>query len=61
MAALTGMVIAFLIVRKRFSGKEILDFGSNLIEAVPAPILGIGFALAFNKGHVGYIDDAAAR
>lgn len=49
-AALTGMVIAFLIVRKRFSGKEILDFGSNLGGAVPGTILGIGFVLAFNKG-----------
>jgi iron(III) transport system permease protein len=49
-AALTGMVIAFLIVRKKFSGKEILDFGSNLGGAVPGTILGIGFIMAFNKG-----------
>ncbi len=49
-AALTGMVAAFLIVRKQFSGKEILDFGSNLGGAVPGTILGIGFVLAFNKG-----------
>jgi iron(III) transport system permease protein len=52
-AAITGMVIAFLIVRKRFSGKEVLDFGSNLGGAVPGTILGIGFILAFNKGQVG--------
>jgi iron(III) transport system permease protein len=51
-AALTGMVIAFLIVRKKFSGKEILDFGSNLGGAVPGTILGIGFILAFNKGQI---------
>lgn len=49
-AALTGMVIAFLIVRKRFSGKEVLDFGSNLGGAVPGTILGIGFVLSFNVG-----------
>lgn len=49
-AALTGMVIAFLIVRKRFSGKELLDFGSNLGGAVPGTILGIGFVLTFNAG-----------
>ncbi len=47
-AALTGMVIAFLVVRKQFSGKELLDFGSNLGGAVPGTILGIGFVLAFN-------------
>ncbi len=50
LAALLGMVAAFLIVRKKFSGKEILDFGSNLGGAVPGTILGIGFILAFNKG-----------
>lgn len=51
-AALTGMVIAFLIVRKKFTGKEVLDFGSNLGGAVPGTILGIGFVLSFNKGQV---------
>jgi iron(III) transport system permease protein len=44
------MIIAFLIVRKQFSGKEILDFGSNLGGAVPGTILGIGFVLSFNIG-----------
>jgi iron(III) transport system permease protein len=48
LAALTGMVIAFLVVRKKFSGKELLDFASNLGGAVPGTILGIGFVLAFN-------------
>ena len=47
-AALTGMVIAFLVVRKRFSGKEGFDFVSNLGGAVPGTILGIGFVLAFS-------------
>jgi iron(III) transport system permease protein len=47
-AALTGMIIAFLVVRKRFSGKDVLDFGSNLGGAVPGTILGIGFVLAFS-------------
>ena len=47
-AAILGMVIAWLVVRKKFSGKEILDFSSNLGGAVPGTILGIGFILAFN-------------
>ena len=47
-AALTGMIIAFLVVRKQFSGKEVLDLGSNLGGAVPGTILGIGFVLAFS-------------
>jgi iron(III) transport system permease protein len=47
-AGLTGMVIAFLVVRKKFSGKDMIDFVSNLGGAVPGTILGIGFVLAFS-------------
>jgi iron(III) transport system permease protein len=47
-AGLTGMVIAYLVVRKRFTGRGLLDFLSNLGGAVPGTILGIGFILAFN-------------
>ena len=48
-AAFLGMVIAWLVVRKNFSGKEALDFSSNLGGAIPGTILGIGFILVFNK------------
>ncbi len=48
LAALTGMIIAFLVVRRQFSGKSLLDFVSNLGGAVPGTILGIGFVLAFS-------------
>ncbi len=48
-AAILGMVIAWLVVRKKFTGKDVLDFTSNLGGAVPGTILGIGFILAFNK------------
>ncbi|RIK29119.1 MAG: hypothetical protein DCC56_13530 [Anaerolineae bacterium] len=48
-AAILGMVIAWLVVRKNFSGKEALDFSSNLGGAIPGTILGIGFILVFNK------------
>lgn len=46
-AGLLGMAIAFLVVRKTFSGKDVVDFGSNLGAGVPGTILGIGFILAF--------------
>jgi len=46
-AGVLGMVIAFLVVRKQFWGKEALDFVSNLGAAVPGTILGIGFIIAF--------------
>lgn len=48
-AAILGMIIAWLVVRKNFTGKDVLDFTSNLGGAVPGTILGIGFILAFNK------------
>ncbi len=48
-AGLAGMVIAFLVVRKNFSGKQTLDFVSNLGGAVPGTILGIGYIVAFIK------------
>ena len=47
-AVLLGMIVAFLVVRKQFSGKQALDFTSNLGGAVPGTILGIGFVLAFS-------------
>ena len=47
-AVLLGMVVAFLVVRKNFAGKEVVDFTSNLGGAVPGTILGIGFVLAFS-------------
>ncbi|MCA9918001.1 MAG: iron ABC transporter permease [Anaerolineales bacterium] len=46
-AGLLGMGIAFLVVRKQFAGKDMLDFGSNLGAGVPGTILGIGFVLSF--------------
>jgi iron(III) transport system permease protein len=47
LAGIAGVVIAFLVVRKTFSGKEAVDFMSNLGGAVPGTILGIGYILAF--------------
>ncbi len=46
-AGLTGMMIAWLVVRRAFTGKALVDFVSNLGGAVPGTILGIGFVLAF--------------
>ncbi len=46
-AGLIGMIVAFLVVRKAFAGKQVLDFVSNLGGAVPGTILGIGYIIAF--------------
>ncbi len=47
LAVLMGILIAYLVVRKSFLGKQSLDFVSNLGAAVPGTILGIGYILAF--------------
>jgi iron(III) transport system permease protein len=46
---LLGMIIAYLVVRKNFYGKHILQFSSLLSFAVPGTVVGIGYVLAFNE------------
>ena len=43
-----GMIIAFLIVRKRFYGKGFIEFTSLLAMAVPGTVIGIGYVSAYN-------------
>lgn len=47
LAGVIGVVIAFLVVRRTFVGKQSLDFISNLGGAVPGTILGIGYIVAY--------------
>ena len=44
-----GMVIAFLIVRKRFFGRGFIEFASLLSMAIPGTVIGVGYVLAYNK------------
>lgn len=48
-AGVLGMILAWLIVRKVKRGRGVLDFMGMLGLAVPGTVLGIGYALAFNK------------
>lgn len=43
-----AMLVAFLIVRRNFPGKGLMEFGSILSYAVPGTVIGIGYILAFN-------------
>ncbi len=47
-AGLLGVIVAFLVVRRRFWGRGALDFGVMLGIAIPGTIFGIGYLLAFN-------------
>ncbi|MDR7419224.1 MAG: iron ABC transporter permease [Armatimonadota bacterium] len=48
-SGLLGMVIAFLVVRKRFPGRGALEMTSLLNFALPGTVVGIGYILAFNQ------------
>ena len=48
-AGILGMIIAFLVIRKKFPGKKLMEFTSMLSFAVPGTVIGIGYILAFNK------------
>jgi iron(III) transport system permease protein len=48
-AGIVGMLIAFLVVRKKFLGRGALDFATMMGIAVPGTILGIGYLLMFNR------------
>jgi len=43
-----SMLIAYLVVRKRFVGRGAMEFVSMLNFAVPGVVVGIGYILAFN-------------
>ncbi len=47
-AGVLGMLIAFLVARKKWTGRHALDFATMLGIAVPGTILGIGYLLVFN-------------
>lgn len=47
-SGLLGMLVAFLVVRRKFPGRTALEFGSVLSFAVPGTVVGIGYILAFN-------------
>jgi iron(III) transport system permease protein len=48
-AGLVGMIIAYLVVRKEFLGRNLVDFGTMMGIAVPGTIIGIGYILMFNS------------
>jgi iron(III) transport system permease protein len=49
LAGILAMIIAFLVVRKQFPGKRLMEMVSLLTFAVPGTVVGIGYILAFNE------------
>lgn len=58
-AGILGMIIAFLVVRKKFIGRGFINFSSLLSIAVPGTVLGIGYILTFNTPPVQLTGTAA--
>lgn len=48
--ALISMIIAYLIVKRRFIGKNFIEFTSLFAMAVPGTVLGLGYVRGFNTG-----------
>lgn len=48
--ALMSMVIAYLVVKKKFKSKAFIEFVSMLAMAVPGTVLGIGFIRGYANG-----------
>ncbi len=48
MGGVLAMVIAFLVVRKRFLGRQLMEYVSMLGMAVPGTVFGLGYILTFN-------------
>ncbi len=46
--AFLGMIIAFLVVRRRFAGRHLMELLAMLSYAIPGTAIGIGYVLAFN-------------
>lgn len=57
LCALISMIIAYLIVKKKFVGRGFIEFTSMLAMAIPGTVLGLGFIRGFVKGvfHTGWM------
>ncbi len=47
--SLSGIIIAYLVTRMEFRGKNLLDFMTTLPFAIPGTFMGVGYALAFSR------------
>ena len=48
--ALLSMIIAYLVVKRKFFAKGVMEFVAMLAMAVPGTVLGVGFIRGYNSG-----------
>lgn len=55
--AIMSMVIAYLVVKRKFKGKGLIELLSMLAMAVPGTVLGVGYIRGFSNGlfHSGFL------
>jgi iron(III) transport system permease protein len=46
--AAIGLLTAYLLVRQRFAGKNVFEFGTMLSFAIPGTVIGVSYVIAFN-------------
>jgi iron(III) transport system permease protein len=59
LTAIVGMLAAWLLIRQRFAGKRLFEFGTLLSFAIPGTVIGIAYLLTFNSGPVELTGTAA--
>ena len=58
-AGILSMLVAFIVVRKKFLGKRLLEIGVMIPFAVPGTMIGISYILAFNTPPILLVGTAA--
>jgi iron(III) transport system permease protein len=48
LTAVLGLLTAYLLVRQRFYGRRVFEFGTMLSFAIPGTVIGVSYILAFN-------------
>ncbi len=59
LTTLVGVLIAYILTRKTFYGRGIIDFGTVLIFAIPGTVIGVAYILAFNTAPIELTGTAA--
>lgn len=49
LTGILSMVIAFLVIRKKFFGRAYIDFTTMLSIAIPGTVIGLGYVITYNK------------
>lgn len=52
LTAIVGILMAYILTRKRFFGHGLIDFGTVLIFAVPGTVTGVAYIIAFNTAPI---------